>query len=114
MRSAREFSISGNLSSLAISEPPPPVADGDHCREMAGKVRELARYTRSPSIRRELVDLAKRYDRRGDYFDRRARDILALRQVERGRCLRPGGCGCREIGIRGGAFARIEWGWIAP
>jgi hypothetical protein len=37
---------------------------------MAGKVRELARYTRSPGIRRELVDLAKRYDRRGDHFDR--------------------------------------------
>ena len=40
---------------------------------MAGKVRELARYTRSPGIRRELVDLARRYDRRGDYFDRRFR-----------------------------------------
>jgi hypothetical protein len=49
---------------LAI-EPAVPLADGDHCREMAGKVRELARYTRSPGIRRELVDLAKRYDRRG-------------------------------------------------
>jgi hypothetical protein len=40
---------------------------------MAGKLRELARSTRSPGIRRELVDLAKRYDRRGDYFDRRPR-----------------------------------------
>jgi hypothetical protein len=68
---AREFSISGNLTSLAMSEPPPPLADGDHCREMAGKVRELARTTRSPGIRRELIDLAKRYDRRGDHFDRR-------------------------------------------
>jgi len=27
----------------------------------------------SPGIRRELVDLAKRYDRRGDYFDRQSR-----------------------------------------
>ena len=27
---------------------------------------ELARFTRSPGIRRELVDLAKRYDRRGE------------------------------------------------
>jgi hypothetical protein len=69
---AREFSISGNLTSLAKSEPSPAFADGDHCREMAGKVRELARYTRSPGIRRELVDLAKRYDRRGDHFDRRS------------------------------------------
>ena len=40
---------------------------------MAGKLRELARTTRSSSIRRELVDLARRYHRRGDYFDRRAR-----------------------------------------
>jgi hypothetical protein len=38
---------------------------------MADKLRELARLTRSPGIRRELVDLAKRYDRRGDHFDRR-------------------------------------------
>ena len=45
----------------------------DHYREMAGKLRELARTTRSSSIRRELVDLARRYDRRGDYFDRWAR-----------------------------------------
>ena len=55
---------------IAPREPPDPPADGDHCREMAGKVRELARLTHSPGIRRELVDLAKRYDRRGDHFDR--------------------------------------------
>jgi hypothetical protein len=66
---AREFLISGNLTSLPKSESVPAFADGYHCREMAGKVRELARYTRSPVIRRELVDLAKRYDRRGDHFD---------------------------------------------
>jgi hypothetical protein len=68
---AREFfKPSSNLSSLPMSEALAALADGDHCREMAGKLRELARYTRSPGIRRELVDLAKRYDRRGDYFDR--------------------------------------------
>jgi hypothetical protein len=44
----------------AASELPVPLADADHCREMARKVRELARFTRSPGIRRELVDLAKR------------------------------------------------------
>jgi hypothetical protein len=65
---AREFLTSGNLSSLAMIEPALAPADGDHCREMAGKVRALARYTQSPGIRRELVDLAKRYDRRGDHF----------------------------------------------
>jgi len=44
----------------------------DHYREMAGRVRELARYTRSPGIRRELVNLARRYDRRGDHVDGRS------------------------------------------
>jgi hypothetical protein len=71
---AREFWTSGNLSSLAMIEPARAPATGNHCREMAGKLRELARYTRSPGIRRDLVDLAKRYDRRGDHFDHRARE----------------------------------------
>jgi hypothetical protein len=70
---ARAFLTFGNLASSAESGPAPALADGDHCRKMAGKVRELARYTRSPGIRRELVDLAKRYDRRGDHFDRHDR-----------------------------------------
>jgi hypothetical protein len=70
---AREFLTSGNLASSAESEPAPALADGDHCREMARKVRELARYTRSPGIRREQVALAKHYDGRGDHFDRRPR-----------------------------------------
>jgi hypothetical protein len=56
------LSLSGNLTSLAKNGPAP--ADGDHYREMAGKMRVLARLTRSSGIRRELVDLAKRYDRR--------------------------------------------------
>jgi hypothetical protein len=70
---ARWFSTSGNLGSLAMVEPAPALADGDHYREMAGKLRELARTTRSPGIRRELIDLARRYDRRGDLFDGRSR-----------------------------------------
>jgi hypothetical protein len=48
------FLTTGNLSSLAIDEPAPALGDGDHCREMAGKLRQLARYTKSPGIRREL------------------------------------------------------------
>ena len=67
------FLTTGNLSSLAIDEPAPALGDGDHCREMAGKLRQLARYTKSPGIRCELVGLAKRYDRRGEYFDRHSR-----------------------------------------
>ena len=56
-----------------MSETQAAVANGDHCREVAGKLRELARTTRLPGIRRELADLAERYDRRGDHFDRRSR-----------------------------------------
>ena len=40
---------------VAVSEARAARADADHCREMAGKLRELARYTRSPGMRRELV-----------------------------------------------------------
>jgi hypothetical protein len=58
---------------VAASEARAAHADGDHYREMAGRLRELARLTHAPGMRRELVDLAKRYDRRGDVFDGRAR-----------------------------------------
>jgi hypothetical protein len=58
---------------VAASETRAALADGDHYREMAGRLRELARQTRSPGVRRELVHLAGRYDRRGDYFDGRRR-----------------------------------------
>jgi hypothetical protein len=57
---------------VTVSEARAARADGDHCREMAGKLRELARLTHSPAIRKELVALAKRYDRRGDHFDGRS------------------------------------------
>jgi hypothetical protein len=57
---AREFSLSGNLTSSARNRLAPALADGDHYREMARRVRGLARLTCSPVIRRELVDLAKR------------------------------------------------------
>jgi hypothetical protein len=60
------FLVFGIVTALAVTKPPALLADGDHYREMAGKVRELARYSRSPGIRRKLVELAKRYDRRGD------------------------------------------------
>ena len=46
---------------IAVSEKRVTVADGDHYREMAGKLRELARTTRLPGIRRELADLARCY-----------------------------------------------------
>ena len=58
---------------VAVSETRGALAGGDHYREMADRLLGLAHLTRSPGIRRELVDLAKRYDRRGDHFDRRSR-----------------------------------------
>jgi hypothetical protein len=70
---ARRFLISRELTALAASEPPPPLPGGDHYREMAGKMRELACLTRSPGIRRELVDLGNCYYRRGDHLDSRSR-----------------------------------------
>jgi hypothetical protein len=50
----------------------PSAVDGDDYREMAGRLRALAHMTRAPGIRRELADLAERYDRRGNHFDRRS------------------------------------------
>ena len=37
------------------------------------KLRELVRLAPTPGMLRELLDLANRYDRRGDYFDQRER-----------------------------------------
>jgi hypothetical protein len=67
------ISVSGVLTALDHSEAPAALAAGDHYREMAGKLRELARLARMPGIRKELADLAKHYDRRGDHLDRRPR-----------------------------------------
>jgi hypothetical protein len=58
---------------VAVSEARVALADADHYREIAGKLRELARLTCSPGIRREMVDLANRYDRRANHFDGRLR-----------------------------------------
>jgi hypothetical protein len=58
---------------LAVSETRAALAGGDHYREMAERLRGLAHLSRSPGMRRELVDLAKRYDRHGDHFDCRSR-----------------------------------------
>ena len=49
-----------------------PPLDGEHYREMANGLRELARQCRFPGARKELLQLAARYDRRAEYFDVRA------------------------------------------
>jgi hypothetical protein len=46
--------------------------DREHYREMARKLRELAREFRFPGARQELRDLASRYERRADSLDARA------------------------------------------
>ena len=44
----------------------------EHYREMARKLRELAREFRFPGGRQELLDLASRYERRAESLDARA------------------------------------------
>ena len=46
--------------------------DSERYREMARKLRELAREFRFPGARRELLDLAERYERRADSLDARS------------------------------------------
>jgi hypothetical protein len=45
--------------------------DGEHYRDMARKLRILAREFRFAGARRELLDLALRYERRADSLDAR-------------------------------------------
>jgi hypothetical protein len=45
--------------------------DSEHYREMARKIRELARHFRFAGARQELLDLALRYERRADSLDAR-------------------------------------------
>jgi hypothetical protein len=49
----------------------PPPSDGANVREMARRLRCLARDCRLPGARREMLDLAARFERRADYFDSR-------------------------------------------
>ena len=44
-------------------------SDSDHYRDMARKIRELARQFRFPGARQELLDLASRYERRANNLD---------------------------------------------
>lgn len=51
---------------LPVEVPPP---SGANLREMAQGLRHLARDCRFPGARREVLDLAARFDRRADYLD---------------------------------------------
>jgi hypothetical protein len=46
-------------------------SDSGHYREMARKLRELARQFRFRGARQEVLDLALRYERRADALDER-------------------------------------------
>ena len=46
-------------------------SDSEHYREMAHKLRELAHQFRFRGARREVLDLALRYERRADDLDAR-------------------------------------------
>ena len=49
--------------------------DSHHYRELASKLRDIARQCRFPGARQELLDLALRYEGRANHFD--ARDSAA-------------------------------------
>jgi hypothetical protein len=51
----------------------PPSDGGEHYREVAGKLRLLARQIRLPNVRQEILNLAIRYEQRGHHFDMCAR-----------------------------------------
>ena len=46
--------------------------DGAHYREIAYKLRDLARQCHFPGARRELLNLAASFDRRAEHFASRA------------------------------------------
>jgi hypothetical protein len=62
--------LAGIPGARRLSEVPDASAcpGGEHYREIAGKLREVARRCRFPGARRELLHLASNYERRGDYI----------------------------------------------
>ena len=59
----------------------PSHSDSEHYREMASKLRELAREFRFPGARQELLKLALRYERRADQLG--ARSVPTISDQER-------------------------------
>jgi hypothetical protein len=47
-------------------------ADGQHYREVATKLRDLARQCRFPGTRQEILELASRYEVRANHLDTRS------------------------------------------
>jgi hypothetical protein len=55
----------------------PSHPDSEHYREIASKLRELARQFRFPGTRQELLTLALRYERRADLLDGRTAPAIS-------------------------------------
>ena len=55
----------------------PSHSDSEHYREMALKLRELARQFRFPGAGQELLTLALRYERRADQLDARSAPTIS-------------------------------------
>ena len=57
-----------------MEEPQRAVApvDSQHFRELAAKLRDIARQCRFPGARQEILDLALRYEGRADHLDARS------------------------------------------
>ena len=63
----------GNEPAMKILEDLAPPSDGgEHYREIAAKLRLLAHQIRFSNARREILNLAIRYEQRGNHFDTRA------------------------------------------
>lgn len=62
------------LDECAIPQPAEPIPnppDGHDYRRLARQIRDIARHTRLPIARNELLRLATNYARRGDHLDGR-------------------------------------------
>ena len=53
-----------------LAEPSPNLPNGSDYRRLARQIRDIARTTRLPVARGELLRLATNYSRRGKYLDR--------------------------------------------
>ncbi len=58
----------------------PSHPDSEHYREMARKLRELARQFRFPGAWQELLTLALRYEGRADQLDARSAPAVSERE----------------------------------
>jgi hypothetical protein len=55
------------------------VPGAEHYRELAGKLREVARFCQFVNTRREIIHLAARLESRADHLDRWAGSKTAMR-----------------------------------